>query len=180
MAKTYLVKGRNFKDYEVDLMNDECTCGHNKCYHQSMIRDIFFEKGNRFKYDILSAFHKELRRGAIDDAFHWGRIYATMTSPSQPKSYAKSIILEETRNIKLLHKYRSLKGFEWEEIVTDLCKSRKKWELTKGYHPAQLMMEKGINKRLVEGKMEFTMDQFEGSRERRWSGGNEYGYLYGA
>lgn len=87
-------------------------------------------------YEVCSAFHKELRRGDLNNAWYWAQILITMRGMSGIIRYMVNITYEETRN-HLLAK-ALLDCFEHPKEITIkdcfkfiswFCDSKKKWDL---------------------------------------------------
>jgi len=88
------------------------------------------------QFELVSAFHKELRRGAQKDAFHYAMVLAHYRGPRSPFQYMYNIIYEETRDHDLAaYLFRRIKAdmLDWSDLssaVTWFCASIKKWELS--------------------------------------------------
>jgi len=94
-------------------------------------------------FEVVSAFHKELRRGAVDEAVFWGHMLATFRGVKGVINYLLGIIYEETRDHGLaeaLLKMQEGKYFNSDGGYTDMvqairsfCLTTKKWELEYRY-----------------------------------------------
>jgi hypothetical protein len=121
--------------YEVDLDRRTCSCGrrrHARCVHLSKAIDLHEEGAARFRYELASALHKEIRRGDLTAALHWAdlRALATPDGGEHVKRYARQICGEETRNAKYI--WMSLEPsakLGYRDYVATITQSRKKWEL---------------------------------------------------
>jgi hypothetical protein len=114
------------------------------------------EVGSRYNmYEVVSAFHKELRRGAVDQAVFWGTMLANFRGSRGVIKYLVSILYEETRDHSLGDVLTSYYLFgKPETVYADMCrmialfcKSKKKWELPS--HFDFLMAEMRGYERLV-------------------------------
>lgn len=105
---------------------------HKECPHLILARDIFHNRGQRSKFLILSSYHKTVRKSDLELATHWSTIYARITSEESSAKYARSIVLEETRNITL---WSAMKRGELTPVqqINHLIRSRKKWEIPTAY-----------------------------------------------
>jgi hypothetical protein len=89
------------------------------------------------KYEVVSAFHKELRRGDYERAIYWASILSTHRGIKGVIKYLLNILYEETRDHGLgeflLSEYQSSlvrPDFErMKRCVAYFCNSPKKWEL---------------------------------------------------
>lgn len=93
--------------------------------------------GTRYnQWEVVSAFHKELRRGDFPKAFFWGLILSTKRSYGGVIKYLNNIIYEETRDHKLAHYLLTLANLRMDVIGYDeiakairlFCLAKKKWE----------------------------------------------------
>lgn len=116
----------------VDSGEGTCECDEfdesGRCKHLDALPRLLMKHGSML-YLFKSALHKAVRRGDVVEALRWARWFANADSPSGPKAYAKNILLEETRNLKLLLEFQSLAGKTYEEVVRKVTASRKKWEV---------------------------------------------------
>lgn len=87
------------------------------------------------KYEVVSAFHKELRRGNVDAAIFWGHMLACFRSTAGVVKYMSNIIYEETRDHTLARGL--LFGITNKKDIYQImlrgieafCQATKKWEL---------------------------------------------------
>ena len=131
VKKIYRVYDVNTKElHEVDVVAKRCSCPDMGCEHYCLLHDLF-SRDSSFVYQMVSALHKEIRRGDIHRARIWLRWSNEIRGDSKTKNYCKTILFEETRNMDLWGKWRGGKtrGYSSEDMVTDLCRSAKKWEL---------------------------------------------------
>lgn len=105
-----------------------CSCDERGCAH---LRWVLAVKGGDkgAAYESISAMHKEIRRGDARRVMFWHKMLVATRGEGYAKSYVKNIILEETRNLALVHKFRRSSELDSEEMTRDLVCSRKKWEL---------------------------------------------------
>ena len=122
------------KTYEVDLAAGTCTCStpEKPCFHLNRARDVHAEGCKRSRFEIVSAVHKETRRGDVAAALYWADLLSKY-SASYVKSYARRIVGEETRNWTLLAQALSPGRLTYRDLVAGLALSRKKWEHKNGY-----------------------------------------------
>lgn len=87
-------------------------------------------------YEVCSAFHKDLRRGIVKDAWYWAQLLICMRGKSGLIRYMVNIIYEETRNhtlakwlFELFKKGKDITVEDCFKAVTWFCDSKKKWEL---------------------------------------------------
>lgn len=88
------------------------------------------------KYEVVSAFHKELRRGNIEQAVFWGHVLAYSRRIEGVIKYLLNILFEETREYWLgewlLAKYTEVGGDKYAAMLEGIalfCKAPKKWDL---------------------------------------------------
>lgn len=88
------------------------------------------------KWEAVSAFHKELRRGDFEQAWFWGLIVSTQRGIRGVMQYLLNIVYEETRDHELasfLIKCRSCQRYhnlrDMARAIAWFCRSIKKWEL---------------------------------------------------
>lgn len=101
-------------------------------------------------WEVVSAFHKELRRGDYPKAIYWGTLLSGFRRPKGVIKYMLNIIYEETRDHalhdELLRVYEDIANADASgesssiETVNDIfyliylfCKSVKKWNLPERY-----------------------------------------------
>lgn len=89
------------------------------------------------RYEVVSAFHKELRRGAIEQAVFWGTVLANFRGVPGVLKYMLNILYEETREHWLgqwlLDKYLAKDDNAYEYMLYGIalfCRAPKKWELS--------------------------------------------------
>lgn len=105
--------------------------------------------GTRYnRYETISAFHKELRRGDFEKAWFWGLIVSTQRRIRGVFQYLLNIVYEETRDHDLalyLLKLRSGEGFHdlphMAKAIAWFCSSIKKWEMPGRYDIFNAEME---------------------------------------
>jgi hypothetical protein len=132
---TVLVEARtSSKTYEVDLVAGTCTCStpDKPCFHLNKARDIHVEGCKRSRFEIVSAVHKEIRRGDVAAALYWADLLSRY-SEVYVRNYARRIVGEETRNWTLFAQALSPGKLTYRELVAGLASSRKKWEHKNGY-----------------------------------------------
>jgi hypothetical protein len=88
------------------------------------------------KYEVVSAFHKELRRGAVEQAVFWGSVLMTSRGQKGVYKYLLNILYEETRDHTLgahiLERCIDKDKQSYEDLcrcIALFCRSKKKWEL---------------------------------------------------
>ncbi len=88
------------------------------------------------KYETISAFHKELRRGDFEKAWFWGMIASAQRRIRGVMQYLLNIVYEETRDHELASflikarssdRYHNLKDMT--KAIAWFCAAKKKWEL---------------------------------------------------
>jgi len=91
--------------------------------------------GRYNKYEVVSAFHKELRRGSLEHAVFWGTMLANFRGIKGVIRYMLNILYEETRDHDLgnylLEAYVN-NGNDYDTMrhcIAYFCKAKKKWEL---------------------------------------------------
>lgn len=107
--------------HEIELGN--CSCGR-KCRYVKKVEDLF---AGKLRWELMSALHKEIRRGDVEKAMHWAEWIVKIMSEFALRGYLKGIVFEETRSLELA---RLVVGNSkrWREMVEKFCKVRKKWE----------------------------------------------------
>ncbi len=113
---------------QVDIDGQTCSCGGRRCAHLEMATDVVRDHGRRWRWLILSALHKELRRGDIVAARHWAAWLAHCDGPSAPLEYLRKIWSEETVDLDLavwLHGETANVA----EGVARFCAAVKVWEM---------------------------------------------------
>lgn len=87
-------------------------------------------------YEVCSAFHKDIRRGIIKDAWYWAQLLITMRGKSGLIRYLVNITYEETRNhtmanwlLDTFQKGKDITIDDCFKAVCWFCDSKKKWEL---------------------------------------------------
>lgn len=88
------------------------------------------------RFEVVSAFHKELRRGDFEAAWFWAIILSTYRSIRGVFDYMLNIIYEETRDhdlhLHLIKVRKSSKRHTLDEMsraVALFCAAKKKWEI---------------------------------------------------
>jgi hypothetical protein len=112
----------------VDVETGTCNCGQRKCIHLDIATDVVRERGRRWRWLILSSFHKELRRGDMVAARHWACWMAHCDGKDAPLEYMRKIWSEETADLDLavwLHADDATVGGG----VARFCAATKVWEL---------------------------------------------------
>lgn len=135
VTRTFLVEAQtSAKTYEVDLSSGTCTCStpEKPCFHLNKARDIHVEGCKRSRFEIVSAVHKEIRRGDVGAALYWADLLSKY-SDSYVTNYARRIVGEETRNWTLFAQALSPGELSYRDLVASLASSRKKWEHKNGY-----------------------------------------------
>lgn len=92
--------------------------------------DLTVNGGGNFKYVVRSALHKEIRRGDVEKAVRWGRLFARIDGASKVKAYVKNILFEETRNLRLSSEWKTTRGISAEHMVRQITASIKKWQVS--------------------------------------------------
>lgn len=129
-----VVQGQNGKFYEVDTALPHCSCTgfrtQNRCYHLDLAHDIYTNSGKVHRWDVMSLFHKEIRRCDVERGVQAARVFARISKggTSVVTNYCKTIIFEETRNVALLKAY-ARGDLSEKDQVRHMLRSRKKWEL---------------------------------------------------
>lgn len=129
-----VVQGQNGKFYEVDTAAPFCSCTgfrtQQRCYHLDLANDIHVNSGKVHRWDIMSLFHKEIRRCDVERGVQAARCFARISKGGTKvvTDYCATIIFEETRNIALLKAYR-LGTLDEKDRVRHMLRSRKKWDL---------------------------------------------------
>lgn len=92
------------------------------------------------RFEVVSAFHKELRRGDFDKAWYWGLILSNYRSMRGVIIYLLNIVYEETRDhdlasflLKLRKDPRNHTLDRMSQAISLFCMSVKKWELPHRY-----------------------------------------------
>lgn len=154
--------------YEVNLAAGECSCQWGKpfatyngklypnayCTHKlKAIADIvkrnpdddlqwYYVKALATRYnvwEVVSAFHKELRRADFDNAFYWAMMLSNFRGNKGLLKRMIDIVYEETREHELfdylldLYEKEKAKKLELADIckgVKFFCEAPKKWELS--------------------------------------------------
>jgi hypothetical protein len=95
------------------------------------------EVGNRFNaFVVISAFHKELRRGDAEKALYWGRCVIPHRGRAGIVQYMRSIMFEETRDVglaklilRLSDRRNTVSQSDVDKAIIRFCAAPKKWEL---------------------------------------------------
>lgn len=152
--------------YHVNLNTMVCDCQHGKAWHlgrnkwepanlcnhklkaiaslcqqhpdDDELRDYYDEQlGRRYNaFEVVSAFHKELRRGDVTNALYWSTMLIPHRGMHGVIAYMRNILFEEARDItlamyilKLSSKGRSVTRLEMQRAVHRFCVAPKKWDL---------------------------------------------------
>lgn len=121
--------------YQVDLLNASCSCGHNtetsKCFHFRRASELKARSKNA-RFDLISALHKAIRTSDLDESWYWAKLLRDTFNRSTVTSYIKSIITEETVNVEFFISSNKLGADDFELLVKYLCLSTKYWESVGG------------------------------------------------
>jgi hypothetical protein len=106
-----------------------------------LARNYLLALGTRYNvWEVVSAFHKELRRGKFDEAWFWALILSTKRGLRGVVQYMLNIIYEETRDHELaleLIRTRSnpdtITLSSVGRLVLWFCTTPKKWEMRHRY-----------------------------------------------
>ena len=96
---------------------------------QALAKDIMYG-GRNLSYTGKSSLHKEIRRGNVEDSRRWAKVLVALIGETKVKGYLRGILFEETRNLALAGRWRSLRGLSAEQMAIALATSPKKWELS--------------------------------------------------
>lgn len=113
---------------DVDTVRETCTCGGASCEHLELAGDLALEGGRRTRWLVRSAFHKELRRGNVQEARHWAAWMAHCDGRDAPLEYLRKIWSEETANLELavyLHSSRA----RLPTAIAWFCQATKVWQM---------------------------------------------------
>jgi hypothetical protein len=140
------------KTYEVDLAEGACTCStpERPCFHVLKAQDIHTEGCRRSRFEIVSALHKEIRRGDVEVAVYWADLLSKY-SESYVRNYARRIVGEETRNWTLFTMTLSPAAATHRDLVASVASSRKKWEHPNGYRFFEEQM-RSYNRETYDGQ----------------------------
>jgi hypothetical protein len=127
-------KPRNLCNHKLKAIASLCS----KDPTDTLLRDYYDEQlGKRYNaFEVVSAFHKELRIGNVNNAQYW----ATMLVPHRGKhgviTYMRNILFEETRDLPLAKMILRLSShgrdvtiLDMQRAVARFTKAPKKWEL---------------------------------------------------
>lgn len=127
-------KPRNLCNHKLKAIASLCT----QYPDDAELRDYYDEQlGKRYNaFEVVSAFHKELRRGDVTAAIYW----ATMLVPHRGRhgviKYMLNILFEESRDLSLAKHIlrlsshgRSVTLIDMQRAVTRFCEAPKKWHL---------------------------------------------------
>src|SRR5580658_3884519 len=106
---TVLVEAQtSSKTYEVDMAAGRCTCStpEKPRFHLDRVRDVHAEGCKRSRFEIVSAVHKEIRRGDVDAALYWADLLSKY-SESYVKNHARRVVGDPSQ-----HRGRRLVGRE--------------------------------------------------------------------
>jgi hypothetical protein len=112
---------------------DEHTKGHDR--HLMMAGYIKMVGGRYNKYEAVSAFHKELRRGDVPAAYYWGCVLSHYRGIKGVIKYLFNIVFEEGRDFTLAEWLMGrLNAADFtpttcHNAIRLFCLSKKKWEL---------------------------------------------------
>lgn len=112
----------------VDVAAPSCSCNQPRCIHLEIASDLINNGGRRWRWLVLSAFHKELRRGDVAKASHWAAWFARCDGPAAPLEYMRKIWCEETADLQLAVWLHS-DAATVDSAVTRFCAATKFWEL---------------------------------------------------
>ncbi len=134
MRSVFVEAQTSGKTYEVDLLAGTCTCRtpEKPCFHVLKARDIHSEGCKRSRFEIVSALHKEIRRGEVEMALYWADLLSKY-SDDYVRNYIRRIVGEETRNWVLFMRALSPGASTYRDLVAAVAASRKKWEHKNGY-----------------------------------------------
>ncbi len=86
---------------DVDTARRTCSCCNDTCEHVELASDLVLDRGRRNRWLVRSAFHKELRRGNVQEARHWAAWMVHCDGRDAPLEYLRKIWSEETANLEL-------------------------------------------------------------------------------
>jgi hypothetical protein len=188
--------------YMVDDENMECSCGVKNCQHVVAVaiklgKEVSVSKegvpieciGGYDKYEVISAFHKELRRGDKREAYYWLEVMIQSGfSAWYINNYIVSILGEELclcdmkpfQEIKELANFKVVDEYNLYAMVEKFCEAKKWWYCEKcsqrrfDWSDTLDMVERGRKKVPMYALDTHTrrgkMLHAEGKADMRWSG----------
>ena len=113
----------------------------NPVEHERMRRAYLKAVSTRYnRFEVVSAFHKELRRGDFEKAWFWGLMLANFRGTHGVFHYLLNIVYEETRDhelaaylLKVRNDPRQRTIEKLSQAISWFCASKKKWELPHRY-----------------------------------------------
>lgn len=102
---------------------------------EEVINERLFRLAKQYdKYEVVSAFHKELRRGNEWKALYWGLVLTEGKSKWYPMKYMTQVSTEESHTPELktfiskyMQKYKTLSDIEFASCIHAFCKAPQKW-----------------------------------------------------
>lgn len=134
------IEGQNGKIYPTRRLEDGswyCDChGYNtntkKCFHTEKAQDFADNNFKQNRFNVTSAFHKEVRRGDVQLGLNWANIMQKTQGATRVRDYCRGIVFEETRNVKLFDiLHNKWKDIDRIDLAKLLITSRKRWMDTK-------------------------------------------------
>jgi len=112
------------------VSNGRCSCGFPGCDHLKLAIEVQQRSRTGGRCYSLSSIHKEFRRGDLLRASSLIPWLSPQVRPSRIKAYTRSVMLEETRNVRLIELFqRDYRRITPDQAVRLLAASTKKWEL---------------------------------------------------
>lgn len=110
----------------------ECPCPgfrhDGKCSHTDKAESYDSNKFYKYRFDVTSAFHKEVRRCDQKLGITWARIMKQTQGATRVRDYCRGILFEETRNIDLLKAlYIKWSDIDRIDLANLIIRSRKRW-----------------------------------------------------
>lgn len=197
----YEVDGKYLVDVDGDQIN--CSCGVQNCYHSVAValqlkKEVSVVKegmpnecvGGYDRYEVVSAFHKELRRGDVVEAVYWLEVMIQSEfSAFYINNYILSILGEELCScemqpfieIKTLANFKVVDEYNLYSMVEKFCDAKKWWYCEKcSYRHQELWVN--THMAVKKGRKEipkYALDTHtrrgkklhaQGEADMRWSG----------
>lgn len=111
--------------FEVDISSSSCSCNEFDCGHVKLAKGFAVHRARPYRWKLISAMHKEIRRGSFKRALFYAKWLRTQIYDETVLSYLQKIVFEETRNVNLCKEIKSCSSYE--EALYLIASSVKKW-----------------------------------------------------
>lgn len=115
----------------VDKRNNVCSVHKEQCKHVSAVHRFVDKSKKDLPYELTSALHKSIRMSDPSRSRYWGNWMMKRKTRSEVLAYAKMVVLEETRSMRLMEWAAKAKAEDTWPFLRSITRSVKKWELNR-------------------------------------------------